>query len=137
MANDHSASEASFDDGGATSGTDFEPIAEDDNQGGAGGDSQTDEGATSGEHDSGGESATGDGSSTDAGQDIQGTGDAVDEPGAQTETVDVQDYTDSLVSIEAKLDGLNASCLVLVFAMFVCAGALVVDTFVRSLEWRK
>lgn len=137
MENDYTASEASFDDGGGTSGTDFEPIAEDDNQGGAGGDSQTDEGATSREHDSGGESATGDGSSTDAGQDIQGTGDAVDEPGAQTETVDVQDYTDSLVSIEAKLDGLNASCLVLVFAMFVCAGALVVDTFVRSLEWRK
>lgn len=134
---DTNSSQTSNDDGRTTGETNFEPIGEDDNQGGAGGDSQTDEGATSGEHDSGGESATGDGSSTDAGQDIQGTGDAVDEPGAQTETVDVQDYTDSLVSIEAKLDGLNASCLVLVFAMFVCAGALVVDTFVRSLEWRK
>lgn len=38
---------------------------------------------------------------------------------------------------DAKLDALNASSLVLVFAMFFCAGAIAVDTLLRSLEWKK
>lgn len=133
---DSASSKASEDDGRAIEETNYDPIGEDGNSEGTAGSEETDSGADSGEHDTAGESATSGGSQGDAGQDISDSGDSVDE--AQVyEGVNPSQFDEAIEGINQKLDGLNASTIVLVFALFLCAGIVSVNTLVRSLEWRE
>lgn len=136
MSNDNGSPQARENDSGTVRETDYEPIAENGNSEGTAGSEETDSGADSEEHDPAGESATSDGSQGDAGQDISDSGDSVDE--AQVyEGVNPSQFDEAVEGINQKLDALNASTIVLVFALFICAGIISVNTLVRSLEWRE
>lgn len=136
MANDFVASQASQDDGRTIGETDYEPIGEDGYSEGEGADTESHEGEANTGADTGRESTTGDGTSADAGQDIQSPGDGVDESAETFEAVSSEQFAEAIEAIDSKIDALNASTIVLVFALFLCAGVLSVSTLVRSMEWR-
>lgn len=136
MANDLVTSETSPDDARAIGETDYEPIESDGNSEGTGTDSESDQGEATAGADTGRESTTGDGTSADAGQDISSPGDGVDESAETFEAVSSEQFAEAIEAIDSKVDALNASTIVLVFALFLCAGILSISTLVRSMEWR-
>lgn len=136
MANDLVTSETSPDDARAIGETDYEPIESDGNSEGAGTDSESDQGEAIAGADTGGESTTSGSAEGNAGQDIQSSGDGVSEDTDTFEAVSSEQFATAIQAIDSKLDALNASTIVLVFALFLCAGILSVSTLVRSMEWR-
>lgn len=54
--------------------------------------------------------------------------------GEQVETVETVDYSAQIDEITTRLDGVYASSVVLTFALFMCAGAVAVQTMYKSLE---
>lgn len=133
---DFIAAQAFADDGEATGKPDEGTSKSDVNQGGTASPEQPEQGADSRGADTGGESTASNSAGTDSGQDIQDSG-AVDATANEGyETVSPIQFDTALEAVNTKLDALNASCIVLVFAVFVCAGVLCVSTLLRSLEWR-
>lgn len=133
---DTNSTQTSNDDGRTTGETNYEPVGENGDSEGTGTDSESDQGEAIAGADTGGESTTSDGTSADAGQDIQSPGDGVDESAETFEAVSSEQFSEAIEAIDSKVDALNASTIVLVFALFLCAGILSVSTLVRSMEWR-
>lgn len=134
---DTNTTQAANDDARTVGETDFQPIGENGDSGTEEGNPELDQGETSDGANTGGESTSGDGTSTDAGQDFQSAGDGVGEGETETfEAVSSDQFAEAFEAIDSKVDALNASTIVLVFALFLCAGILSVSTLVRSMEWR-
>lgn len=53
------------------------------------------------------------------------------------ESVTASQFDDAMQSLESQISVLNASCLVLVAALFACFGAFCVRTLIDSLHWRE
>lgn len=93
-------------------------------------------GDDAGRADEGSEAAEGiDGvSSVDSGS-AEGEGQSgIDAQETEHTMVAVEGFEDFSISVNSKLDALNASCLVLVLALFMSVGAVCVQTLIRSLE---
>lgn len=133
---DTNSSQTSNDDGRTTRETNFEPVGEDGDNGTEEGNQEVGQGNTLEQSDSGRESTTSSSAEGNAGQDIQSSGDGVSEDTDTFEAVSSEQFAEAIEAIDSKFDALNASTIVLVFALFLCAGILSVSTLVRSMEWR-
>lgn len=51
------------------------------------------------------------------------------------EGVSADDFADYAKNVEAHLDMLSASAVIVVFTICICAGILAVETLIKSFEW--
>lgn len=107
---------------------------------GQNGDSAVNDGSNSGDSQS--ETASGDSQQSFSGQlQAEGMGDtqtAVSDVEPQVyEGVTASQFDDAMQQVNDQISVLNASCLVLVAALFACFGALCVTTLIDSFHWRE
>lgn len=107
---------------------------------GQNGDSAVNDGSNSGDSQSG--TASGDTQQSSSGQlQTEGMGDsqtALSNAEPQVyEGVTASEFDDAMQQVHDEISVLNASCLVLVAAVFACFGALCVKTLIDSMHWRE
>ena len=105
---------------------------------GQNGDSAVNDGSNSGNSQS--ETAPGDSQQSSSGQlQAEGVGNteaSVSDSEPQVyEGVTASQFDDAMQQVNDQISVLNASCLVLVAALFACFGALCVQTLIRSMTW--